>query len=295
MQAIVLGCSKGIGLETVRQLAKAAAASSAAAESAWPKYQKVLAGTRNPDSAEELHQLQQEFPGVIDVQKVDTGDLSSLKALSQHAAQSNGGKADVALLFHAAGVLHDDSRGFAPEKKIEDINREYLEYIFRVNTFGPALALHAFAKDLSKPGRRISASLSARVGSIGDNGIGGWYSYRASKAALNQLVKTASIEMARRNKQAVVCALHPGTVATNLSEPVSHTLARPPIRHTRFQFAVPAQCQAGEALHGRARRTAAAGRGAHSAHRSVPGVGRRGTPVVGARMPECHRPCAVCP
>jgi len=238
MQAIVLGSSKGIGLEVVRQLAKAAAGSGAGAESAWPQYQKVLAGTRDPDKSEHLQALQQEFPGVIDIQRVDTGDIGSLKALSQHAAHSNGGKPDVALLFHAAGVLHDDSQGFAPEKKIEDINREYLEYIFRVNTFGPALALHAFAKDLSKPGPRIAAALSARVGSIGDNGMGGWYSYRASKAALNQLVKTASIEMLRRNKQSVICALHPGTVATNLSQPV-RTRWYPTARFTHMSPALP--------------------------------------------------------
>jgi NAD(P)-dependent dehydrogenase (short-subunit alcohol dehydrogenase family) len=214
-------------------LAKAASGSAAhQASSAWPQYQKIIAGTRNPDNATELQELQKQFPSIISVQRVDTGELDSLKSLQTFAAEQNGGKSDVALLFHAAGVLHDAERGFAPEKKLEDIKLDYLEHVFRVNTFGPALALHAFAGALARPGKRVAAAVGARVGSIGDNGMGGWYGYRASKAALNQLIKTASIEMARRNKQCVVCALHPGTVNTNLTAPVSVSCCQLPMQRT---------------------------------------------------------------
>ena len=90
---------------------------------------------------------------------------------------------------------------------------------FAINAIGPALLLKHFTELLPRSGRCVFATLSARVGSIGDNGLGGWYSYRASKAALNQLLRTAAIEVARRRPQAVLLALHPGTVRTALSGP----------------------------------------------------------------------------
>ncbi len=90
---------------------------------------------------------------------------------------------------------------------------------FAVNAIGPALALKRHDTLLAADGRSVFATLSARVGSIGDNRLGGWVSYRASKAALNQIVRTAAIEIARRRPEAVCVALHPGTVATSLSEP----------------------------------------------------------------------------
>ena len=102
--------------------------------------------------------------------------------------------------------------------------------MFQVNAIGPALVMKHFLPLLPRQGRCVAAFLSARVGSIGDNALGGWYGYRASKAALNQLVKTASIEMTRRNRQSVCVALHPGTVDTALSQPFAKTglKVRPP-------------------------------------------------------------------
>ena len=94
-----------------------------------------------------------------------------------------------------------------------------LARIFAVNTIGPALVLKHFAPLLPRTGRSVIALLSARVGSISDNRLGGWYGYRASKAALNQLVRTASIEVARSRRDAVIVGLHPGTVETPLSAP----------------------------------------------------------------------------
>jgi NAD(P)-dependent dehydrogenase (short-subunit alcohol dehydrogenase family) len=105
-----------------------------------------------------------------------------------------------------------------PEKSLTDLTAQELAAQFAVNTIGPALTLKQAKRWLPRKGRSVFALLSARVGSIGDNRLGGWYSYRASKAALNQVVKTASIELARTHKDAICVALHPGTVATGFTE-----------------------------------------------------------------------------
>jgi NAD(P)-dependent dehydrogenase (short-subunit alcohol dehydrogenase family) len=120
------------------------------------------------------------------------------------------------LIVNASGVLKGDD--FGPEKSLEQLDYRQMAQVFRVNTFGPALLLAQFAPLLAGD-RSVLALLSAKVGSIGDNRLGGWYSYRASKAALNMIVKTASIEVRRKNPKAVLLALHPGTVSTKLSTP----------------------------------------------------------------------------
>jgi NAD(P)-dependent dehydrogenase (short-subunit alcohol dehydrogenase family) len=117
----------------------------------------------------------------------------------------------------ATGMLHSDSG--SPEKSWGELNLDYLQHIMLVNAIGPALTLKHFASLMPKEGVVTWAMISAKVGSIGDNALGGWYGYRASKAALNQIVKTSSIEMTRRNKQSICVAIHPGTVDTNLSNP----------------------------------------------------------------------------
>ena len=105
-----------------------------------------------------------------------------------------------------------------PEKKLTEIDRDAMASVFAVNTFGPALILRHAADLLPRDRPAVLAVLSARVGSIGDNHIGGWYSYRASKAALNQIVHGAAIEVGRTHKQARIVALHPGTVETPFTE-----------------------------------------------------------------------------
>lgn len=120
------------------------------------------------------------------------------------------------LIINAAGLLHNGK--VSPEKKLADLNYVQLEATFRTNTFGPALVLRHFTPLLDAR-RGVLALLSAKVGSIEDNRLGGWYSYRASKAALNMLLKTAAIEVKRSNPQAVLVSLHPGTVNTGLSKP----------------------------------------------------------------------------
>jgi NAD(P)-dependent dehydrogenase (short-subunit alcohol dehydrogenase family) len=120
------------------------------------------------------------------------------------------------LIINAAGVLHTEN--FMPEKKLGDLSYAQLEATFRINTFGPGLVLRHFTPLLDSQ-RGVLAVISAKVGSIEDNRLGGWYSYRASKAALNMLLKTAAIEVKRSNPQAVLVSLHPGTVNTGLSKP----------------------------------------------------------------------------
>ena len=116
------------------------------------------------------------------------------------------------LIFIAVGILAP--LWGAPEKTITALKHDDMARVFQVNTIGPALILAHAARLLPKDRRAVVATLSARVGSIGDYQIGGWYSYRASKAALNQIVHGAAIELGRSHKQSICVALHPGTVET---------------------------------------------------------------------------------
>lgn len=132
------------------------------------------------------------------------------------AAEALAGNTSFDLIINAAGLLH--SPNFMPEKRISDLNYDQMLETFRINAFAPALILRHFWKLLGSE-RAVIAVLSAKVGSIEDNHLGGWYSYRASKAALNMFLKTASIEIKRTKPNAIVVALHPGTVTSRLSEP----------------------------------------------------------------------------
>lgn len=116
------------------------------------------------------------------------------------------------LVFIAVGILAGE--GGEPEKSLSAVTADAMHDTFAVNAVGPALILRHAARLLHKDRRGVIATLSARVGSIGDNRIGGWYSYRASKAALNQIVHGAAIELGRSHKQSICVALHPGTVET---------------------------------------------------------------------------------
>ena len=120
------------------------------------------------------------------------------------------------LIINTIGVLH--SQDWMPEKKLDDLDAEQLSELFKINTIGPTLTIRHFSK-LLDPQHAIMVSLSAKVGSIEDNRLGGWYSYRASKAALNMIIKTASIELARTKPNIALIAMHPGTVNSRLSKP----------------------------------------------------------------------------
>ena len=119
------------------------------------------------------------------------------------------------LIFIAIGVLAPQNA--TPEKSLAAIDADVMAQVFALNAIGPALILQHAARLLPRNGRGVVATLSARVGSIGDNHIGGWHSYRASKAALNQIVHGAAIELGRSHKQSICVALHPGTVATEFT------------------------------------------------------------------------------
>lgn len=131
------------------------------------------------------------------------------------AASELAAEAPYQLIVHAAGLLHRDR--IRPEKSYSTIEADALQAVFQVNTFGPALVLRHFLPLLAPQG--AMAMLSAKVGSIGDNRLGGWYAYRASKAALNMLIKTAAIELTRTRPQSRLLSLHPGTVVSELSQP----------------------------------------------------------------------------
>jgi NAD(P)-dependent dehydrogenase (short-subunit alcohol dehydrogenase family) len=119
------------------------------------------------------------------------------------------------LILVASGIL---SNGQGPEKTLRALSSKEMSDLFAVNAIGPALVLKHSMGLLHKRKRSVFAALSARVGSIGDNRLGGWYSYRASKSALNQVIRTASIELARTHKHLVCTAVHPGTVATEFTK-----------------------------------------------------------------------------
>lgn len=148
-------------------------------------------------------------------QSVPAIDYADESSVATAAATLQGGP-PLQLLVVATGVLH--GAGIKPEKRLADLAYAPMEAVFRTNVYGPALVLRHFAPLLCKQ-RSVLAVLSAKVGSIEDNRLGGWASYRASKAALNMVLKTAAIEMRRSHPGAVLVALHPGTVATALSRP----------------------------------------------------------------------------
>lgn len=142
--------------------------------------------------------------------EIDLTDEASIAAAAARAGAPD-------LVIVATGILHDGEHG--PENALSEIDSAWLARQYAINTIGPALIAKHFLPIMPRSGRTIFAALSARVGSIRDNRLGGWYGYRASKAALNQLIRTLAIEDKRRNDRGIVVALHPGTVDTKLSRP----------------------------------------------------------------------------
>jgi hypothetical protein len=146
---------------------------------------------------------------------LDVTDEASVEAA---AAQVRADGLPLRLLLDCTGFLHDTAHG-GPEKSYRRIDPDHMAHAFAVNATGPALVMKHFLPLLPGSGKAAFATLSAKVGSIADNQYGGWFSYRASKAALNQIVRTAAIELARRRGEALCVALHPGTTETPLSQP----------------------------------------------------------------------------
>jgi NAD(P)-dependent dehydrogenase (short-subunit alcohol dehydrogenase family) len=154
----------------------------------------------------------------------------------QTAADSLAELGPFQLIINTIGVLHSEQ--WMPEKKLDDLNHTQLAEMFNTNTIGPALTIKYFSK-LLDPKHGVMATLSAKVGSIEDNRLGGWYSYRASKAALNMIIKTASIEFARTKPNIALIALHPGTVNSGLSQPFrGQQIGRDPMEAVSDMFRV---------------------------------------------------------
>jgi NAD(P)-dependent dehydrogenase (short-subunit alcohol dehydrogenase family) len=151
----------------------------------------------------------------VRIQSVDLLEEPSIEGLAGYICELD---KPLRLVICATGILHS-GEDIRPERRLEDISPAHLARVFAVNAFGPLLIAKHLAPLLPRRERSVFAAISARVGSIGDNRLGGWYAYRASKAALNQFLRCVSIELGRRVPAAIVTALHPGTVDTALSSP----------------------------------------------------------------------------
>lgn len=189
--AVIVGASGGIG----RALVEAVAAGG--------RHETVFALSRSAVSWSEP----------VRTLSVDITDEASLAA----AARTVGAAGPVHLVIVASGILH--GAAIAPEKAIRTLDPAAMATVFAVNTLGPALVAKHFLPLMPRKGRSVFAALSARVGSIEDNRLGGWYAYRASKAALNQILRTLAVEATRTHPELIVAGLHPGTVQTALSQP----------------------------------------------------------------------------
>lgn len=151
-------------------------------------------------------------------------DLENEASIAAAAASIKAVAGSLDLVLVATGLLHEGAE-LRPEKTIRALSGDHMERAFRINTIGPALVAKHFLPLLARDRKAVFAALSARVGSISDNRLGGWHAYRASKAALNMMIRTMSIELARQKPMALCVGLHPGTVDTDLSKPFQSRVA----------------------------------------------------------------------
>lgn len=193
-RALIIGASGGIGAALTRALH---------ARDDLTELVALSRSGRTPD-----------LPGLLTGPPLDLTDEDSIA----RAFADLPGQAPLRLVLIASGLLSDGA-DLQPEKSWRQQSLSAMSRVFAVNTFGPALIARHALDLMPRQGRIVFAALSARVGSIGDNRLGGWHAYRASKAALNMLLRNYAIEMARRNPDAVIVGLHPGTVDTDLSRP----------------------------------------------------------------------------
>lgn len=200
--ALVTGASSGIGLAIVEALLGDATV------------ERVCAVSRHAADSEALVALHARHGERLQMISADLTRDDGISAIVT-GVRARGG--DLHLLVNCAGLLHGD--GLHPEKSLASLDRGALERSFALNAFAPVLLVRALLPLLGPGAPRVVASLSARVGSISDNRLGGWYAYRASKAAQNQLMRTLAIEWQRTHPHATCVLLHPGTVDTPLSQP----------------------------------------------------------------------------
>ncbi|MDJ0710931.1 MAG: SDR family NAD(P)-dependent oxidoreductase [Woeseiaceae bacterium] len=198
-RVVVIGASGGIGAAMVEQLV------------ALPATSRVFAFARG---------LDEQSDAKIRLAPIDITRERTVRDAAALAASE--GPLDLVIV--ATGMLHNGN-GVFPEKSLRNIDAGVMADVLRINTIGPALVAKHFLPLLRQGAKSVFAALSARVGSIGDNRLGGWTSYRASKAALNMVLKTLSIEHARRFPDSTIIGLHPGTVDTRLSRPFQRNVA----------------------------------------------------------------------
>ena len=199
--ALVVGASQGIGLGFVQQLLKD------------DRFEAVYGTYRRPELAQELLALAEQCPQLSCLPVDVTEEETIAAAIAQIQARTP----QLHRAVYCVGLLHDGD--FQPEKSLRQITGENLVRSFQTNAVGAALLAKHLLPLLKHDQPSLLAAISAKVGSIGDNRLGGWYGYRASKAALNMLIKTASLEYARRSPNTTIALLHPGTTDTRLSEP----------------------------------------------------------------------------
>jgi NAD(P)-dependent dehydrogenase (short-subunit alcohol dehydrogenase family) len=205
MNALIVGASQGIGLEFVRQLLK----SDRIQGQLSPQPHRIYATYRTPQT--DLLTITDQRLRCL---PMDITDEAQIAAVVQEIQSET---ATLHVVINCVGVLHQGT--MQPEKSLRHLNSDQLLQYFQVNSIG-AVLLAKHVQPLLKHGdRSILATISAKVGSIGDNQLGGWYGYRASKAALNMLMRTAAIEYKRTCPRAIVVTLHPGTTDTQLSRP----------------------------------------------------------------------------
>lgn len=199
--ALVVGATQGIGLGFVNQLL------------ADPRIQQIYSTYRNPATAQALLTLESHGDGLTCLPMDVTDEASMAAAIDK--IQSQSGRLD--LVIYCVGLLHDGD--FQPEKSLRQLDADRLLRSFQVNAIGAGLLAKHLLPLMKHERPNVLAAISAKIGSIGDNRLGGWYGYRASKAALNMLMKTTSIEYSRKSPNTIIALLHPGTTDTQLSKP----------------------------------------------------------------------------
>jgi NAD(P)-dependent dehydrogenase (short-subunit alcohol dehydrogenase family) len=179
-----------------------------------PAIAHVFATYRNPDSAHELLTLAQQHRDRLTCLPLDITEETQIEAaIAKIRAQTD----KLHLVINCVGLLHE--RDLQPEKSLRQLNAEQLTRYFQVNSIGAVLLAKHLLPLINHSDRNLFATISAKIGSIGDNHLGGWYGYRASKAALNMFMRTVAIEYSRKSPKTIVVTLHPGTTDTRLSKP----------------------------------------------------------------------------